>query len=130
MTVSSHTSFTIPATLGPFRPLRRFLPAKGYGVVAAEFEGDPADVRRHHESNMARADLIMLFYGTGSPEWRKAMEKEIDRLPSLGRAAMPKICTLLSKPDTDDKQDMIGGPEIFEAFDAIPEADLTRLLVR
>lgn len=89
-------------------PVRKYLREHGYEVSLPAFEGDATAVREAHRQMMSNCDAVILFYGTGSEAWKRAIDNELKKISSYrdGKRLMANF-TYLAEPKTADKEDLI-----------------------
>lgn len=89
-------------------PVRKYLREHGYEVSLPAFEGDASAVREAHRQLMSHCDAVILFYGTGSEAWKRAIDNELKKMPGYrDREPLLANFTYLAEPKTADKEDLI-----------------------
>jgi hypothetical protein len=106
-------------------PLRKLCKQQGFEVALPALEGDASQVRMANQQLLATCDVVILFYGSGGEEWKRAIDSELRRLAGYrGGKALPEVYTFLSGPTTSDKQDLIDmeEPGLIVGLDGLAEA--------
>jgi len=102
--------------LADSKPLRRALQEFGT-VLKPAFVGEPSEVREANLKNLATCDAVVIFYGSGSEGWKAAVDGDILRARAL-RDGRPfkSVLTVLSGEMTEDKEDLVGDPDVIDAM--------------
>lgn len=106
---------------------RKQCKANGFHVSLPAFKGDAAEVRAINQHQLANADTILIFYGTGDEAWKRSIDSEIRKLPGYRSNTRPFQChTYLATPSTCDKQDLIDmdEPNMIDALEGQDQAHI------
>lgn len=94
--------------LDAVRPLRQHLFDAGHDALLPAFEGDEAQQRADHETQLLDADAVLLYYGAGGELWLRQKLTELRRLPALGRTqALRAVAVCIAPPATPAKQQLM-----------------------
>jgi hypothetical protein len=98
-------------------PLLGFLTSHGFDPKLPAFTGDATTVREVHESLLADADAVFLYYGQGDEAWRSHQEQELRRSRALRTQPPVAIVTYLAEPLNEDKAILLAtrGPNLVDA---------------
>jgi hypothetical protein len=69
------------------------------------FDGDEAEVRREHESNLRDSDAALIYYGAGNEAWLNSKLRELKKIAGYGRVT-PMVATgvYIAPPANANKQ--------------------------
>lgn len=107
--------------------LRKYCRRNGFNVTLPAFEGDAAKVRSINQDQMASADIVMIYYGTGDEAWKRSVDTEIRKLQGYRASTNTQSSfTYLASPTTSDKDDLVDmdEPDIINALEGYDEASL------
>jgi TIR domain-containing protein len=84
--------------LDAVRPLQQHLFGQGFEVTLPAFEGEEAQLREDHETQLRDCDALLIYYGAGGELWLRQKLAELRRLPGLGRAAPLRAAAIIIAP--------------------------------
>ena len=67
------------------RPLEDFLFSRHCEVILPVFEGDEAQIRQEHETNLIECDAAVIYYGAGNELWLRGRLRELQKIAGYGR---------------------------------------------
>lgn len=72
---------------GQTAELEDYFFAQGCDVITPLFDGDQAQLRSDHQENLVLCDAVVIYYGSGSELWLRAMMRDLLKAPGYGRQA-------------------------------------------
>lgn len=86
-------------------PLEEYLYDSGLDVTLPASEGDEAQVREDHRTNLLECDSVVLYFGRGSEIWLRMKQRELQKIAGYGRAKpMLAKAVYLAAPQTPAKE--------------------------
>jgi hypothetical protein len=109
--------------------VRKFCKQLGFDVRVPEFEGDASHIRHINQRLLASCDAVFLFYGAGDQSWKRAIDKELKKMPGYRAGKpLPAVYTYLAEPRTSDKEDLIDmeEPGLIDGLSGFAEAAVAK----
>lgn len=86
-------------------PLRQQLFDAGHEVVLPAFEGDDAQLRTDHDTQLRDCDAVLVYYGAGNEAWLRQMLTGLRGLPAMQRSAVLRAAAIcVADPATPAKK--------------------------
>ncbi len=58
---------------------------QGFEVIRPLFDGEEADLRQDHQTNLCDCDAVLIYYGSGNEAWLRTKLSDLKKAPGYGR---------------------------------------------
>jgi hypothetical protein len=87
------------------RPVEDFLFSRGCEAILPVFDGDEAQIRQEHETNLIECDAALIYYGSGGELWLRSKLRELQKIAGYGRTApLAAKAIYVAPPLTPEKE--------------------------
>jgi TIR domain-containing protein len=86
------------------RALEDFLFSRRCEVILPVFDGDEAQIRQDHETNLIECDAAVIYYGAGNELWLRSKLRELKKIAGYGRTRpLTARAVYVAPPSTPEK---------------------------